>query len=131
MIANTLILQHRVARNGGRDAFSLTECRVAKNSSGSSPEEIERLVNRTVKLGSMFGGLDSCLSRSVIRCRLMRMSGLEARVISGLNKKEGSLDGHSWVVWPGGPNGAPDPRSFASTTIHPSPEKFPGWVPDI
>lgn len=124
-----LRLQPLVSANGGKNAFSYTEVKVVNTSSGLTAEEIEKLVNRAVKAGSLFGGLDSCLTRSVIRCRLMRKSGLEARVISGLNKKDGGLDGHAWVLWPGGPPHPPDPASFSSLEIHPSPEKFPGWIP--
>lgn len=126
-----IYLQSRIAADGGRNAFSFTEVEVAIKKNGLTAEEIEKIVNRAVKAGSLLGGLDSCLTRSVIRCRLMRKSGLDARVVSGLRKKDGALDGHSWVIWPAGPKNPPDPKAFSSLEIHPSPEKFPGWVPDL
>lgn len=126
-----ITLQSRVAADSGRNAFSFAEVEVAGKKNGLTAEEIEKIVNRAMKVGSLFGGLDSCLTRSVIRCRLMRKSGLEARVISGLRKKDGALDGHSWVIWPTGPKNPPDPKTFSTLEIHPPPVKFPGWVPKL
>lgn len=90
---------------------------------------IEKLVNRTLKAGGALGGLNTCLTRSVIRCRLMRENGIDARVLMGLNKDGGSLRGHSWVVWPGGPEHPPDPAGYDSIQLLPPPGDFPGWIP--
>ncbi|MFC1474593.1 lasso peptide biosynthesis B2 protein [bacterium] len=131
LFAKALALQGDIPGEGGARALRLLECPVAEKEKGFTPEEIERVVNRALRAGAVFGGLDTCLSRAVIRCRLMRCGGLEARVVLGLKKDGGALDGHAWVVWPGGPRHAPDPADFHSVEIHPSPDKFPGWAPEI
>jgi len=129
LFARALALQAGIGKEGGARALRLLECPVTEKRSNCAPEEIERAVNRALRAGSLFGGLNTCFSRAAVRCRLMRREGLEARMILGLRKEGGALDGHAWVVWPGGPGNAPDPANFHGVEIHPPPDKFPGWTP--
>lgn len=131
LFARALALQGEIGKEGGARALRLPACPVAEKKSNFTPEEIERAVNRALRAGALFGGLNTCLSRAAIRCRLMRSGGFEARMILGLRKDGGALDGHAWVVWPGGPRNAPDPANFHGVEIHPPPDGFPGWIPDI
>jgi len=131
--ARALRLQAQAGKHGGADALRLTRRPVSpgRTPGDLTPFEIERAVNRAVRAGGLLGGLDTCLARAAIRCRLMRERGIDARMVLGIRREEGRLDGHAWVAWPGGPENPPDPSQFASVEIHPSPEEFPGWTPDL
>ncbi len=124
------MLQKRIGRDGGSASLLIPDCAVSKKTDMSA-EEIEKLVNRTLKAGSLLGGLNTCLTRSVIRCRLMRENGIDARVMLGLNKGDEELAGHSWVVWPGGPDHPPNPADYDDIQMIPTLEKQPGWSPEF
>lgn len=125
-----LDMQRRIGRDGGRRAFDLLDCPVAKKRSAWTPRELERIVNRVVRVGGWTGGLNTCLSRSVIACRLMRENGIDARALFGVNRAGGDLEGHCWVVWEGGPGPGVRNSNFQAVEIYPSPGKYPGWIPE-
>ncbi|OQA88030.1 MAG: Bacterial membrane flanked domain protein [bacterium ADurb.Bin236] len=100
--ARAIDIQRKVSRRGGRDSFSILDCPVAAGAV-ADPKRLERAVNRALRVGAVFGLLNSCLSRSVVLCRLLRENGVDARVAFGLNKDDDRLAGHCWVVWEGNP----------------------------
>ncbi|MFA6450733.1 MAG: lasso peptide biosynthesis B2 protein [bacterium] len=123
-------MQKRIGRDGGRTAFELLDCPVTGSLRSWTPDDLEKLVNRATRLGGMFGMLNTCLTRSVIRCRLMREAGVDARAVFGLDKHGGALAGHCWVVWEGGMAPGLRESNFRMLEVRPSPEKFPGWMPE-
>jgi hypothetical protein len=125
-----LEMQRDLGRKGGSSAFSILDCPAAGVACEWTAEEIEKSVYRTMRVGSLFGFLNKCMSRSVIRCRLMREAGIDARVIFGLNKNGEALEGHCWVVWECGPAPGVRNSNFKMIEIHPSPDKYPGWAPE-
>jgi hypothetical protein len=125
-----LDMQRRIGRAGGLEAFSILDCPVSGTLRGWTPGELERLVNRATRLGGLFGLLNTCLTRSVIRCRLMREAGTDARVVFGLDRQGEALAGHCWVVWEGGSAPGLRDSNFRMLEVRPSPEKFPGWSPE-
>jgi hypothetical protein len=122
-------MQRRIGSGNGSDAMDMLECPVARSPMGRTAENIERLVNRTTRVGGMFGLLNTCLTRSAIRCRLMREAGIDARVVFGLDRHGETLAGHCWVVWEGGAAPGLSESNFRMLEVRPSPEKFPGWTP--
>ena len=73
--ARAIDIQRKVSRRGGRDSFSILDCPVA-DCAGADPKRLERAVNRALRVGAAFGLLNSCLSRSVVLCRLLRENGM-------------------------------------------------------
>ncbi len=127
--ARAIDIQRKVSRGGGRDSFSILDCPVA-DSAGADPKRLERAVNRALRVGAVFGLLNSCLSRSVVLCRLLRENGVDARVAFGLNKDGDRLAGHCWVVWEGNPPVALPDGGFKIIEYYPTADARPGWSPD-
>ncbi len=122
-------IQRKVSRRGGRDSFSILDCPVA-DGAGADPKRLERVVNRALRVGAAIGLLNSCLSRSVVLCRLLRENGVDARVAFGLNKDGDRLAGHCWVVWEGKPPVVLPDGGFKIIEYYPTAESRPGWTPD-
>ena len=122
LLAEIIALQAEVSRGGGTAALDILN-RPVKRGRRLGRDEIDRYVNFGLRLGGMFGLVNSCLPRSVIRCVLLNRSGVPARVAFGLNKKGGALDGHCWVV----EDGAPPPDDPAARFKHVEiyPEELP------
>jgi hypothetical protein len=126
--ARAVDIQRKVSLRGGRDSFSILDCPVAGGAT-ADPKSMERVVNRALRVGAALGLLNSCLSRSVVLCRLLRENGVDARVAFGLNKDGDRLAGHCWVVWEGKlPVALPD-GGFKIIEYYPTAESRPGWIP--
>jgi len=123
-------MQRRIGRGSGSVAFDMLDCPVSSSLKGWQAGELERIVNRATRVGGLFGLLNTCLTRSVIRCRLMRETGIDARVVFGLDRRGEALAGHCWVVWEGGAAPGLRDSNFSMLEVRPSPEKFPGWMPE-
>ena len=76
-------------------------------------------MNFGLRLGAMFGLLNSCLTRSVIRCVLLNRGGVPARVAFGLNKNGDVLDGHCWVLIDGEEENTHIAARFHDVKIYP------------
>jgi hypothetical protein len=98
LLLEIIRLQRVVGRGGGRDAIALLEQPARPFTKPLDREKIDRYVNLGLRIGALFGLLNSCLPRSVIRCMLLRRSGVCARVAFGLSKDREVLIGHCWVV---------------------------------
>ena len=98
LLLEILRMQRVVGRGGGRDAIALLEQPARPLAKPLDREKIDRYVNLGLRLGALFGLLNSCLTRSVIRCVLLRRGGVCARVAFGLSKDHEVLTGHCWVV---------------------------------
>lgn len=119
LIVEIISLQRRISRGGGQAAISLLENEPVSHKMQIPRETIDRCVDFGLRAGAWFGLLNSCLSRSAIRCILMRRSGIGARVAFGLQKEGGLLDGHCWVVEPGQADADPAGRQFKAIQIIP------------
>jgi len=108
----------------------MVDCPVSGDAGGMDAHEIERLVNRVNRVGGLLGFLNTCLTRSVIRCRLMRENGIDARVVFGLDKRGDTMAGHCWVVWKDGPKPGLSDSNFKMMEVHPTALKRPGWMPE-
>jgi len=118
LIFRILYYQFLLTTAGGRRAFALLKDQKIYSNSKMTRETIDRYVMFGLRIGAMFGLLNSCLTRSVILCRLYRENGIPARVAFGLTKGNGKLNGHCWLVCD--ENSAPSqPEAFHSTVIYP------------
>lgn len=125
-----LDLQKEIGAKGGSSAFDILDCPLGTSCGGWDAQKIEKTVYDAMRIGGLTGRLNTCLSRSVIRCRLMREAGIDARVIFGLNKNEDMLKGHCWVVWEGSSGPGLKDSNFDFIEVYPSIEKHPGWFPE-
>lgn len=101
LLVEILAMQRRITRSRDREVIRMLERTPVSHSKGRSMEQIDRYVDLGLRIGELRGGLNSCVTRSVIRCVLLRRSGVHARVAFGLNKRGDRLEGHCWVVLPG------------------------------
>ncbi|HOX29140.1 MAG TPA: lasso peptide biosynthesis B2 protein [bacterium] len=113
-------MQRSISLGTGREAIGMVSRPAAAARGDWTPEEIERMVNRLVRLGAAAGLLNTCLTRSAIRCAIMRENGIDARLVFGLRRPGETLSGHCWVTWPGGPDTSPSAASFAVIESYPS-----------
>jgi hypothetical protein len=60
--------------------------------------KVTRYCQFSMRLMRLFGLRDTCLTYSVLLCRMLRRSGLDARVNFGAVKEDGGLIGHCWVT---------------------------------
>ena len=56
---------------------------------------------------SRLGWKPTCLRRSMVFARVLRLEGYDARVVLGAKKSAGGLEGHSWVELEGERIGLP------------------------
>lgn len=119
LLAEILRLQARISRGGGQRAFEILERETRPRGLARSRESIDRHVDFGLRIGAMFGLLNSCLTRSVIRCVLLNRSGVPARVAFGLNKNGEVLDGHCWVLIDGEEENAHIATQFHDVKIYP------------
>lgn len=101
LLAEVVALQGRISHGGGARALDLLGDTPVRRRRTLDPAALDRLVNQGLRIGAALGYVNSCLTRSVIRCVLLRQCGVDARVAFGLNKHGERLDGHCWVVLPG------------------------------
>lgn len=98
LVARILLLQRAVGRRGGKNVFVLLDSTPVSAKGRMSRETVDAYVGPVVRLGGKLGLLDTCLTRSVVRCVMHRRNGIDSRVAFGLRKDGGLLQGHCWVV---------------------------------
>lgn len=116
LVARILRLQRKISRRGGESVFDMLEETPVAKRRGMKKETIDRYVYATLRVGSAFGLLNTCLSRSVVRCVLHRENGIPSQVAFGLRKDGGLLQGHCWLVGEEPGDGA---APFDSIVVYP------------
>ena len=122
LLAEVVRLQARISRGGGAGALDILRRETRPRGRPRTRESIDRHVNLGLRIGAMFGLLNSCLTRSVVRCVLLNRSGVTARVAFGLNKDGDTLDGHCWVLIDGEDDGSHIASKFHDVKIYPEAE---------
>lgn len=102
LIARVLRLQRKISGRNGENVFAMLEETPLAKRRGMKKETIDRYVYAALRVGNAFGLLNTCLSRSVVRCILLRENGIPSQVAFGLRKDAtgagGVLQGHCWLV---------------------------------
>jgi len=106
VIIEVIRLQAIISRGGGQQAIKLLRASGLENKNLPDRNTLDRCANFGLRIGASFGLLNSCLTRSAIRCLLLRRKGIDARVAFGVGKKGERLDGHCWLVEGGPPHPA-------------------------
>lgn len=101
LIIEVLKLQRLISRGGGQHAITLLNNTPLGGEKLPALRDIDKCVNLGLRAGASFGLLNSCLTRSAIRCVLYRRKGIDAKVAFGLGRKGELLDGHCWLIEPG------------------------------
>jgi hypothetical protein len=96
LLVRAMWLQQQIAHREGRELLKLVDVPV-KDGGRVDPERVIRYVAAACRVGGMFGYLNTCLARSVVACRILRESGMDARVVFGVRTTGELEDGHCWL----------------------------------